>query len=111
MVVEETETAPFSLNRQSSSYFYKNIGAFSTAESVWNCPPGYGGADCSLRMCPHSSTSFAGNDAEAIGASDGLFYTTDLGQKSTANFHGRHMYRECAGRGMCDYESGECNCF
>ena len=111
-VVEGVESAPYTLNRQSSAYFYKNNGAFSTAESVWNCAAGYGGADCSLRLCPHTATSFAsGEDELSIGASEGLFWTTDIGQKSTATFHGRHVYRECAGRGICDYSTGECDCF
>ena len=110
-VVEEVETAPYKLNRQSSAYFFKNNGAYSTAEHIWNCPPGFGGADCSLRMCPHSATSFGSDDGMAIASSEGLFWTTDIGQKSSANFHGRHMYRECAGRGVCDYSTGECDCF
>lgn len=110
-VVEDTEIAPHVLDRKSSGYFYKNIGAFDTAESIWSCDAGYGGADCSLRLCPHTATSFSDVDELAIGGSDGFFYTSDIGQKSTATFHGRHVYRECAGQGVCDYETGQCNCF
>lgn len=110
-VVEEVQSAPFQLDRQSSGYFYKDNGAYNTAEDHWNCDAGYGGADCSLRMCPHSLTAFSSSDEAAVGSSAGLFWTTGIGQKSSATFHGRHVYRECAGRGVCDYTLGECNCF
>ena len=105
------EDAPYTLDREASAYFYKNNGAYSSAEDEWNCPAGYGGADCSLRLCPHSASAFGTDDELGIGASDGLYWTTEIGQKSTATFHGRHAYRECAGRGVCDYDNGECECF
>lgn len=110
-VVEEVQAAPFELDRQSSGYFFKDNGAYNTAEDHWNCDAGYGGADCSLRMCPHSLTTFSSSDEAAVSGSEGLFWTTPIGQKSSATFHGRHVYRECAGRGVCDYTLGECLCF
>lgn len=111
-VVQAVESAPYVLERDSSGYFYKDNGAFNTAENHWNCEPGYGGADCSLRLCPHSLSFFAdGSDSFSVGGSEGLFWTTDVGQKSSATFHGRHVYRECSGRGVCDYTIGECQCF
>lgn len=110
-VVEAVEAAPFELDRESSGYFFKNNGAYNTAEDHWNCEPGFGGADCSLRMCPHGLSYFSSSDEAAVGGSEGLFWTTDIGQKSSATFHGRHVYRECSGRGICDYTLGECQCF
>ncbi|CAM9580118.1 unnamed protein product [Chrysoparadoxa australica] len=49
------------------------------------CDEGYRGPDCSLRECPTGSDVMGG--------------------------HGADEFRDCAGRGICDYTTGLCTCF
>jgi hypothetical protein len=54
-----------------------------------SCYAMYGGADCSLRMCP-----------SALAWAD----TADGTNQA-------HYYAECANKGLCDRKTGECKCF
>jgi hypothetical protein len=49
------------------------------------CDSGYRGPDCSLMECPSSSDPL--------------------------HFQGNSEGRDCSGRGMCDYNNGQCACF
>jgi len=64
-------------------------------DDVCNCYDNYGvglsydSGDCSQRICPF-----------------------DIAWVDTPNRKGQfHKYAECSGRGICDRDSGECNCF
>lgn len=52
------------------------------------CDPNYRGADCSLRECP--------SKVDPIGA---------------VNPGTSGEYRDCSGRGSCDYTTGKCSCY
>jgi len=49
------------------------------------CDPGYRGPACEYRECPSGPDPLGGE--------------------------GNESGRDCSGRGVCDYDTGECNCF
>jgi len=57
--------------------------------------------------------TFVGVSADTYTASSstGDVSTSDIGSKTTATFNNAHAYRECSGRGVCDRETGTCDCF
>ena len=57
------------------------------ASKLWGCQCdlGYRGPDCSLRECPSSSDPIGG--------------------------FGNEAGRDCSGRGVCNYRTGQCRCF
>lgn len=66
------------------------------AARVAKCELGYRGADCSQKECP------SGNDPQ-LGPGLTAFDT----QGTTHSVE----YRDCSGRGLCDYSAGLCACF
>jgi len=67
----------------------------------WGLGQAYDTGDCSDRICPFE---LSWTDNPKVGVSSNV--------DSTKNkYDTRHRYAECAGKGLCNRESGECECF
>ena len=64
----------------------------------WGLGIGHLSGDCSERICPYD---FAWADAPKLTYSPWLSATTGL----------HHQYAECSAQGVCNRDSGECECF
>lgn len=61
------------------------------------CMPRWLGPDCASRQCPYGVSWVAAADNKNSPAGWGL--------------EGQHDYTECSSKGICDRDSGECECF
>jgi hypothetical protein len=66
------------------------------------CDDGFRGFDCSLQECPSGTDPLL---ADYILGFSGSGYIHDLDVQQDT------MARDCSGRGVCDYSSGNCKCF
>jgi len=66
------------------------------------CDAGFRGFDCSLQECPSGTDPLLADYITSLGAS-GYIHDIDFQQDTLA--------RDCSGRGVCDYSSGNCKCF
>jgi len=93
-----------------------------SARDQCNCDKNYEGNDCSLRTCPHAyafidtpkgelnmdgniKSSWELTDSQQWPAQGYEFFNPDAVNGEA------HFYMECANRGLCDRESGTCQCF
>ncbi len=88
------------------------------------CDNGYRGPDCSLQECPSDFDPLFGcgggqcNQGSCTGASCGNQSGQDKASNACSNLSDCHLgdsrlgeQRDCSGRGLCDYTSGQCKCF
>lgn len=86
-------------------------GQYDVSKNQWVCDEGYAGVGCKQRLCPETIAFVSGTDTFTPSLSAGSSITSDVGSVSSSTFSNQHSYRECGGRGTCDFETGLCECF
>lgn len=117
------------------------VGTCNTGSGECECPPGYGGVACQRTLCPEDCSGHGicrsnvelAQDAEGFTKKDYLGAWDSgvhFGCKCSVGYRGEDCSerecpsgtdpefgkgnsqgRDCSGRGMCDYSTGECQCF
>jgi hypothetical protein len=86
------------------------------------CYPNFMGADCSERVCPFglafvdTPRGDLNHDGEVTDADVPVMWSSAdeneaWGYEGAAVAQEAHYYTECSGKGLCDRELGECQCF
>ena len=95
-ISEARTTTPKSTEYE--AYFHKVL-------DTYGCAKGYFGYGCAKRLCPYSA-SWSVNAFMLSTPSDDLY--TPWGRSNEGPMH---AYQECAGKGICNRETGKCKCF
>lgn len=95
-ISEARTTTPKSTEYE--AYFHKVL-------DTYGCAKGYFGYGCAKRLCPYSA-SWSVNAFMLSTPSDDLY--TPWGRSNEGSMH---AYQECAGKGICNRETGKCKCF
>ena len=107
-----------------------SVSAERRVQEASSCTGNYVGADCSQRLCPYglsaNTSPFLKNGLTGeIHTDDELYAPTsrisecnlvdgacvDVFPGNTDKFLGTHTYAECSSQGVCDRDTGTCNCF